>query len=179
MVFFGRGRRAVSSLQLAGLVAPQHMESLFLHQGSDSCPLHWQADSLPLSHQGSPQMLPVCVQFQREDFHCFCHSFQAQLLKMSVLLPRPPVCPGRAACSLSGHHPEFTLSCSSRTGVPRTGRRKRGPSLSGERNCLGNIQSGCCSVTQLCPTLCDPVDCSTPGFPVLHQLQELAQTHVH
>ena len=35
------------------------------------------------------------------------------------------------------------------------------------------------SVTQLCPTLCDPMDCSTPGFPVLHQLPELAQTHVH
>ena len=30
------------------------------------------------------------------------------------------------------------------------------------------------SVTQLCPTLCDPMDCSTPGFPVLHQLLELA-----
>ena len=37
----------------------------------------------------------------------------------------------------------------------------------------------CCSVAQLCPTLCDPMDCSTPGFPVLHQLLELAQTHVH
>ena len=35
------------------------------------------------------------------------------------------------------------------------------------------------SVTQLCPTLCDPMDCSTPGFPVHHQLPELAQTHVH
>ena len=31
------------------------------------------------------------------------------------------------------------------------------------------------SVTQLCPTLCDTRDCSTPGFPVHHQLQELAQ----
>ena len=36
-----------------------------------------------------------------------------------------------------------------------------------------------CSVPQLCPTLCDPMDCSTPGFPVLHQLPELTQTHVH
>ena len=35
------------------------------------------------------------------------------------------------------------------------------------------------SVTQSCPTLCDPVDCSTPGFPAHHQLLELAQTHVH
>jgi len=37
----------------------------------------------------------------------------------------------------------------------------------------------CCSVTRLCSTLCDPMDCSTPGFPVLHHLPELAQTHVH
>ena len=35
------------------------------------------------------------------------------------------------------------------------------------------------SLTQLCPTLCDPMNCSTPGFPVHHQLPELAQTHVH
>ena len=35
------------------------------------------------------------------------------------------------------------------------------------------------SVTQSCPTLCNPVDCSMPGFPVHHQLPELAQTHVH
>ena len=37
----------------------------------------------------------------------------------------------------------------------------------------------CYSVTQLCPALCDPIDCSTPGFPVLHHLLELTQTHVH
>ena len=35
------------------------------------------------------------------------------------------------------------------------------------------------SVTQSCLTPCDPVDCSMPGFPVHHQLAELAQTHVH
>ena len=35
------------------------------------------------------------------------------------------------------------------------------------------------SVTQSCPTLCDPMDCSTPGFPVHHQLLELTQTHVY
>ena len=34
-------------------------------------------------------------------------------------------------------------------------------------------------VTQSCPTLSDPMDCSTPGFPVHHQIPELAQTHVH
>ena len=35
------------------------------------------------------------------------------------------------------------------------------------------------SVAQLCLTLCDPVDYSTPGFPVHHQLSEQAQTNVH
>ena len=35
------------------------------------------------------------------------------------------------------------------------------------------------SVAQLCVTLCYPMDCSTPGFPVHHQLTELTQTHVH
>ena len=43
----------------------------------------------------------------------------------------------------------------------------------------------CCSAAaaakslQLCPTLCDPMDCSMPGCRVHHQLLELAQTHVH
>ena len=35
------------------------------------------------------------------------------------------------------------------------------------------------SVTHSCPTLCDPMDCSTPDFPVHHQLLEPTQTHVH
>ena len=37
----------------------------------------------------------------------------------------------------------------------------------------------CCSVAQSCLTLCNPMNCSTPGFPVLHYLPEFAQTHVH
>ena len=35
------------------------------------------------------------------------------------------------------------------------------------------------SVTQLCPTLCDPMNHSTPGLPVHHHLPEFTQTHVH
>ena len=42
-----------------------------------------------------------------------------------------------------------------------------------------NIKNCGCSVAKSCPTLCDPMDCSTPGFPVLHYLQQFAQTHVH
>ena len=35
------------------------------------------------------------------------------------------------------------------------------------------------SVSHSCLTLCDPMDCSTPGLPVHHQLPEFTQTHVH
>ena len=52
-------------------------------------------------------------------------------------------------------------------------------------NCCGfiimcfNMIRYCCLVSQLCQTLLDPMDCSTPGFPVLHYLLEFPQTHVH
>ena len=48
--------------------------------------------------------------------------------------------------------------------------------------CQERDLSSSCSVqfiTQLCLTLCDPMDCSTPGFSVHHQLLERTQTHVH
>ena len=37
----------------------------------------------------------------------------------------------------------------------------------------------CCSVTKLCPILCDPMDCNTPGFPALPYIPEFTQIHVH
>ena len=44
---------------------------------------------------------------------------------------------------------------------------------------LWRMDCYCCSVAKLCLTLCNPMDCSRPGFPVLHYLLEFAQTHVH
>jgi len=50
------------------------------------------------------------------------------------------------------------------------------------RMCIQLLSDGmsscCCLVAKSCLTLCDPMDCSMPGFPVLHYLPELAQTHV-
>ena len=40
-------------------------------------------------------------------------------------------------------------------------------------------QGSCCSVCQWCPTFWDPMNCSTPGLPVHHQLPEFTLTHVH
>ena len=47
------------------------------------------------------------------------------------------------------------------------------------KHITGQRSMVCCSVAKSYLTLCDPTDCSTPGFPVLHQLLEFAQTHVH
>ena len=41
------------------------------------------------------------------------------------------------------------------------------------------LSEPCCSVARLGPTLCDPMDCTTPCFSVHHHLPKLAQTHVH
>ena len=43
--------------------------------------------------------------------------------------------------------------------------------------CLYSVQFS--SVAQSCLTICDPMDCSMPSFPVHHQLPDLTQTHVH
>ena len=45
--------------------------------------------------------------------------------------------------------------------------------------CLFKLYAEFSSVTQSCPTLCDPMNCSTPGLPVHHQLLESTQLHVH
>ena len=52
-------------------------------------------------------------------------------------------------------------------------------SLTLGRTCLCAQSLSVISVTQLCLTLCNPRDCSTPDLPVHHQHPELAQTHVH
>ena len=53
-----------------------------------------------------------------------------------------------------------------------------GGERSGKQKILGtSVQFS--SVTQSCPTLCNPMDCSMPDFPVHHQLLEFIQTHVH
>ena len=44
---------------------------------------------------------------------------------------------------------------------------------------LSKVRLCCCSVTKSCPALGDPLDCSVPGFSLLHHVPQLALTHVH
>ena len=45
--------------------------------------------------------------------------------------------------------------------------------------CFHCVKNQITSVVQSCLTLCDPMNCSTPGLPVPHQLPEFTQTHIH
>ena len=83
------------------------------------------------------------------------------------------------------------LPCPSPGDLPDPGMESRSPAL--QADSLQSAPSGkphiyvytfkmsvhFSSVTQSCPTLCDPMNCSTPGLPVYHQLPEFTQTHVH
>ena len=55
----------------------------------------------------------------------------------------------------------------------------RSTKLQDYANSLAFSPCCCCSVAQLCPTFCSPMNCSTPGIPIFHYLWEFAQTHVH
>ena len=81
------------------------------------------------------------------------------------------------------------FSCPMACGIfPQTGTEPSSPALEGRFSTteppgkshyiLFKI-SFCCSVAKLYPTLCNSMDCSTPGFPVLHYVPEFTQTHVH
>ena len=66
-----------------------------------------------------------------------------------------------------------------REGIQRQGRSSGETIARPWGKVLVPLQGIFCSVTQSCPTLCNLMDYSLPGFPVLHHLLELAQTHVH
>ena len=74
------------------------------------------------------------------------------------------------------------LPCPSPGDLPDPEIEPRSPSWKADSllsNLPGNLYLQFCSVIQSCPTLCNPMNCSKAGFPVHHQLPELAKTHVH
>ena len=83
--------------------------------------------------------------------------------QVAILLPDPSPPPQHVPCPASAH---LTLHWPCLPG-PLTPASLPSPSFQFS------------SVAQSCPTLCDPMNCSTPGLPVRHHLPEFTQTHVH
>ena len=77
----------------------------------------------------------------------------------------------------------FSCSVDSVTQWPKGKLSRLGRTVNSALESLDLLRSGSSvqfsSVTQSCLTLCDPMDCSMPGFPGHHQLPEFTQTHVH
>ena len=86
----------------------------------------------------------------------------------------PELFPSPTCCVLLGWEPRLNLqSCPS----PLLQTNEVHCQLSYLPHSFSSVQFR--SVAQSCPTLCDPMDCSTPALPIHHQLPGLAQTHVH
>ena len=113
------------------------------------------------------------------DLHCFVclqyllpllQNFPSSLCGELVLLPWQPAS-SSGGCSLwetiSSSRLDHKIGCR----TPSLGQKWYLPCWPG-----GSVKFS--SVAQSCPTLCDPMDCSTPGLPVHHQLPEFTQTHV-
>ena len=121
------------------------------NQGSNPCPLHSQVASHPQYHQGSPPRIS--------------HFFFTALARASITLLRKSD-RWHAYQVYNFKRNAFQVSTFMITSVV---------SLFYRYFLLVQFSS----VAQSCPTLCNPMDYSTPGFPVHHQLPEPTQTHVH
>ena len=77
-------------------------------------------------------------------------------------------------CPLPGEHPNSGIEAKS-SALQADSLPSELPGKSEETLSISSVSS----VAQSCPTFCDPMNRSTPGFPVHHQLPEFTQTHVH
>ena len=152
-------------------------------------PLHWTASEVTLSSlalvllsMSRTELTHSRLDFdlgmltQNEQAWTHFQSIDSSLnsfffLSLYILCPRHPALP-------PNHHFCFPISpvasCLHLCSVPQVS--------DSIPNCAINVPElidCCCSVAQSFLTLCDPMDCSTPGFPVLHYLPEFAQSHIH
>ena len=138
-------------------------------------------------HLGSPQM-PVCLAFtttlqappRHPPSECHPSGEKASKLKPEQREGREPGSRVHLSSGLTGVTASRVQSSSR---VDAEGRHVPDPGFT-QISATGILMvdpgcCSCCSVTQSCPILCDPMDCSTSGFPVLHRLLEFVQTHIH
>ena len=123
------------------------LQGIFPAQGCSTHLLHWQADSLPPSHQGSP-----CAQ----GTHFIIYFFNWSMFALQC-------------CVSAVEQIELVFRLFSHIGHYRVLSRVHRSFL-----VTNFIYCCCCLVIKSCLTLCDSVDCSTTGFPVLHYLPEFA-----
>ena len=165
---------------------PCYSQGILLTQGSNPhflCLLHWQVGSLPLAPPGKPMVhiynIPLqymyTVEFysaiKEEWYHAICSNMDGPTGYHTKGSKSDKVRPAHGITFMSQPKNEKdALIYKTET-----------DSQIGKQMC-GAVQSSSVQfspVTQSCPTLRDPMNQSTPGLPVHHQLPEFTQTHVH
>ena len=120
---------------------------------------------------GRPHMLPgqlsPCTTAEEPEFGSL-GTTATEPVQHPHLEPVPP--------NKRSHHSEGSAHCPWRA-TPAHSERRDPRSHEDSAQPRVNQWFCCCSVSTSSPTLCDPMDCSTPGCPVHHQLLELTETH--
>ena len=108
------------------------------------------------------------------------HTVRVNSVKVKKLVRRVRLC-NPTDCSPAGSsvHGILQARILEWTAIPFSRGYSRPRDRSWVSRIEGRVFTICRSVAQLCPTLCDPMNCGTPGFRVPHHLPELAQTHDH
>ena len=102
----------------------------------------------------------------------------ASVMSNSVT-PRTIACQGPPSMGFFKQEYWSELSLTSPGDLPNPGIKRTSPAWQVDSLPLTTSLVQFSSVTQLCPTLCNPINCSMPGLPVHHHLLEFTQTHVH
>ena len=166
---------------LQGIFPTQGLNQHLLHL------LHWHADSLPLCHLGSPCHSTI---YRKSSWSCpsccLSNLGHGYLRDINNTRNNGGLLEGQGSSSRSvwelqclDHKflfPKFLLALNMYGSTLNLSPEQ--PEFFNELDFQLALEDCCCSVAQLCPTLCDPMNCSIRGSPVLHHLPELAQTHV-
>ena len=163
----------------SGLAFPSW--GIFPTQGSNPhllCLLHWLADSLPLSHWGIPSTKLLWIKRELSPEKSWSFPFQGIEKQWCVMNLKSGF---KIFQSIEmGSFSAYLVFCK------YYGNLKSDFQNMWWYNQMNNLESATLkflvqfsSVAQSCLTLCDPMNCSTPGLPVHHQLPEFTQTHVH
>ena len=155
----GSSVHGISQAEILEWVSIFYSRGIFLTQGLNPHLLCWQVDSLPLSHQGGPLL--------HRPSYIFLKANSTSSMRPSLRFPiRVNSSPASIRLREEQVHTAsiffaiLILFCITLTSPL-------------------NYSVQFSSVTQLCLTPCDPMDCRTPGLPVHHQFPEFTQTYVH
>ena len=146
-----------------GLNNPDSHNGVVTHLEPDilGCEVKWALRSITTNKvNGGDRISAELFQILKDDAVKVLHSIYQQMWKT------------QQGCSTAKG--QFSFQCQ-RKAMPKNAQTTT--QLHSSHMLVSSVQFS--SVTQSCPTLCDPMNCSTPGLPVHHQLPEFTQTHVH